>query len=294
LSTPAPPGWGSLTHELRILDAVNVYWLVLSVRHGQVAARPARTREDQVAADATWIDTLVDIAHLPGPYRAQVAAGYTRNGAVVAHFSHRVTALIAADTARFNRRHESDRAETIRVDGDTVHVVHRTASGDEVAEPVTPDESGRFVIGAGTWDWQIWPWTQLVTDANHGRAHPGAVEDCGCPSFCALCRTPLRHSHDFYCPWTDGSHPWEQPNIPAVEIVAPAHTHQPGCPQMQRQPGRLFQQIDSDGSVQCGFCAAVNTMDVEVVDSFGGTTESHERCTHCGESWSFIDMTPVL
>ena len=116
---------------------------------------------------------------------------------------------------------------------------------------------------------------------------------CGCPPACAGCRETVGTLHDPHCPWALGSVDYEHPAIAAEPTVLPAHLHRPGCPQAVPRPGGLCQQITADGDLQCLICAAVNTIDADSFDSYGATTEHHQRCTFCGTTWSWCDMSAV-
>jgi len=123
------------------------------------------------------------------------------------------------------------------------------------------------------------------------RDTPGPA--CGCPPACVCCHAPADTRHDPGCPRARGSIDHEHPVIAAEPTVLPAHLHRPGCPWAVPRPGGLAAQINADGDEQCVICGAVNTIDGGSIDSYGGTTEHHQRCTFCGTAWSWCDMSAV-
>jgi hypothetical protein len=40
-------------------------------------------------------------------------------------------------------------------------------------------------------------------------------------------------------------------------------------------------------------CAAVNTSDATSIPSYGGTTEHVDRCTACGATYTFCDLSAI-
>jgi len=124
----------------------------------------------------------------------------------------------------------------------------------------------------------------MITVAEPGR--------CPCPARCAICAQPTGERHDEDCPWTRGSGTHEQPAIAAQPVVAAEHTHRPGCPQAVRRPGPLFVPVDNV-HVRCTMCGAVDTMLTDSFDSFGGTTEGYEKCTACGQSFGWADISAI-
>ena len=131
---------------------------------------------------------------------------------------------------------------------------------------------------------EAWQATHIAA-RNHG--------GCGCPNRCAICAEATRDYHDLYCPFTEGSRPHETPVIAAAPTVLDAHTHRPGCPQVVRRPGPLFAMI-AEAHVMCLICGRLDTIDADTFDSYGGTTEGYERCTACGESRSWCDISAIL
>ncbi len=126
---------------------------------------------------------------------------------------------------------------------------------------------------------------QEAQQGDHGR--------CACPTDCPMCGQPHGQRHDLDCPWTRGTAAHEWPAIVAEPTVTTAHTHQPGCPHVVRRPGGLSAQIDED-HIQCLMCGRLGTIEAESIDSFGGTTEHHQRCTACGQTWGWADISAIL
>lgn len=283
--------------DLRANAAHGARWLVIDVGHpDRISVYTRATREGYPHSAATWIAAHVEIPGVLGPYDAVVADGWTWNGFAIPRFTPEVAVQIAADSARATRHAPED--PLIRVQ---IQIVSHAGTPDEHTDTIDADKEGLFPIGAFAWAWErrdsdpASPTTPPSTstaasapDACTGRERAA----CVCPE-CNTCGQGLGARHDLGCPWQEGSQPHESPTIAAQATVLPEHTHRPGCPQVRRRPGHLFVALN-DTDEQCGNCGAVNTCDADTIDSFGGTTEYHQRCTACGQTWSYLDISAVL
>jgi hypothetical protein len=143
--------------------------------------------------------------------------------------------------------------------------------------------------------WQLW--TGAAWDDLTQRPTPPEAGACGCPATCPVCAQPEGDNHDEDCPWTHGSARTEalqeSPAIAAAPTVTVEHTHRGGCEHVVRRPGPLFEPIDAQ-HVRCTMCGAVDTIQARSIPSFGGTTEGYERCTACGQTYSWADISAVL
>lgn len=67
---------------------------------------------------------------------------------------------------------------------------------------------------------------------------------------------------------------------------------------MPEEQEPLFEQIGED-DYRCTNCDArttdyPNLIEAEEFPSYGGTTEGYERCTFCGKTQSWIDLSAVI
>jgi hypothetical protein len=135
-----------------------------------------------------------------------------------------------------------------------------------------------------------------MTTSTHSSQHHDNHR-CACPDDCPICGQAQGTRHDLECPWTRGSTGdpafREWPIIAAEPTVLAAHTHRPGCPQVVRRPGGLFALI-IQAHTQCLMCGALDTLDAETIQSFGGTIEGFEKCTACGQTFGWADIRTVL
>jgi hypothetical protein len=294
----AEPGHAGRTLlEDRRADAANgARWFVLDSDADHVTFGTHFTREDRPAPTATWIPARVEIPDLLGPYQAQIADGRTWNGWAIPRFTAETAARIATDTQTLAARHAPDEIQIVRL---RVEIVSHAGTPQEEVETITADPDGLFPIGAFAWTWEVRhgdPPTPAGAAAPAAPApDPGDRVDqtaCLCPE-CNACGQGLGAQHDLGCPWQEGTRAHETPTIAAQATVLPEHTHRPGCPRVQRSPGPLFTALN-DNDEQCLYCGAVNTCDGDTIASHGGTTEHHQRCTACGQTWSYLDISAVL
>jgi len=286
----------ALLEDLRADAAHGARWFVLDVDSDHVTFETRLTREDRPSPGAaTWIPARVEIAGLLGPYDAQIADGRTWNGWAIPRFTAETAARMATDTQALAVRHAPDVIQIVRL---RVEIVSHAGTPREEVETVEADADGLFPIGAYAWTWEARhgdPPTASAgaptTPAPDGRDRVDQAA-CLCPE-CNACGQGLGAQHDLGCPWQEGSRAHETPTIAAQATVLPEHTHRPGCPRVQRSPGPLFTALN-DTSEQCLYCGAVNTCDGDTIASHGGTTEYHQRCTACGQTWSYLDISAVL
>lgn len=143
--------------------------------------------------------------------------------------------------------------------------------------------------------WQLW--TGAAWDDLTERPTLPPTGACGCPTTCAVCAQPQGGPHDEDCRWTHGSARTEtlreSPTIAAAPDVTLEHTHRSGCPHVVRRPGPLFEPID-DHHTRCTMCDEVDTRQAQSLPSFGGTVEGYERCTACGQTYSWADISAIL
>ncbi len=269
-------------------------WLVVDLTGDAPRLRVRRSREDPAGPGAAWVAAQVQIAGLMGPYVAQVADGYTWRGFAVPRFTRDVVAAIIADNHTLAAGCPPGTLEHIRRRGDLVEIVGAPGTPSERVEVVAPDADGRYRIGAYRWYWETTDPTGYPATTPTAR-QPATRPRCRCPRRCASCREPVGGWHDQDCPWQRGSARHEHPTIAGEPRVGDRHIHQPGCRHTTQRPGGLFEPAGDDGDVRCLVCAAVNSHDSTVIDpSYGGTTEYHDRCTACGATWGFCDMSAVI
>ena len=250
----------------------------------------SRSLEAVVNTNARWVPATVTIVGVLGPYPAQIAHGYLRVGWLVPRFTRAVTDTIIGDVAARGAGRADGTTPVLRWSGDTVEVLTPPGpAGPDSGETtlVEPDTAGMYAIGTIDWCWQ--PPEDDVVPTPCGSDPAG----CLCPRLCRLCWQPDGHHHDLGCPWARGSVRCEHPALAPQPRVTRDHTHGPGCPHAQPHPGGLFEPID-DANERCGVCGSLNTNNADTFDSFGGSVEHHERCTACGTTRSWCDMSAVL
>ena len=279
--TVATTGRESLADRLRAAAATGQEWLSLDLTTPQPVVEFHTHRPRPLASTVEWVPALVAIDDLIGPYPAQVQAQYRWNGWAIPRFSIDVAHRIAEDTQRLAAGCVPGVVEVVRVAGDRVEIIRNPDAGGGDVEGVGPDRDGLYWIGAMAWTWSIVDEaaTECLEECRCGSG-------CGCPDGCAVCDEPVDAGHQPNCPWSAGSAPYEEPEIPAQPAVLDAHRHRPGCRMARRGPGPLF--IPEGDADRCGFCGHIGGLDAHTVRTSGGGVEHHQRCTNCGETWSAV------
>lgn len=157
----------TLLDTLRHHAASGACWFTVDADGGHAdgsvswAVRHARDTRD-LPAGVIWVPAHVAAGEL-GPYPAQVARGYRRDGAVHARFARDTVWWIALDLRSLPAARRP--AETLRVIGERVERVGYPGTDRETTAPLPPDPDGWWRIGG-----KGWPWT--VVD---GPLRPGGV-----------------------------------------------------------------------------------------------------------------------
>ncbi len=294
-----PADRDGLLQGMRQAAADGRRWLVASLDDDDTGliVYPRRTLEAVAGENARWVPATVRIFGVLCPYPAQIADGYRWFGWLVARFTTAVVDAIIADLdtiAAACQPGVNGEVDVVRRRGDTVEITAAAGTAAERVDVVHADAAGMFALGAYRWCWEA------VEPNPHRQAAPGGVDAappgrlaCLCPCRCLLCGEAVGGYHDLDCAWWHGSREGETPRLAGEPRVLDRHAHQPGCRQAQPHPGGLFEQISAEGDVRCLICAAINTLDRDVVPSFGATTEYHDRCTGCGAGWGFCDLSAV-
>jgi hypothetical protein len=147
----------TLLDTLRHHAAGGARWFTVDADGGHADGRVCwavrHTRD--LPAEVTWVPSHVAAGEL-GPYPAQVAHGYHRDGAVHARFARDTVWWIALDLRSLPAGRRP--AETLRVTGEHVERVEpvgRPGGDREPTAPLPHDPDGWWRIGGKGWPWTV-------------------------------------------------------------------------------------------------------------------------------------------